>query len=711
MAQVPYTPYPTVIPQDIPTPRLAVNTPPDAFGVNIGHALQGLGSSVGQVGNELFSRAIALQDLQNETTAREADANYMMQVGDLHAKFSSLEGKDAVNAYPKYTADIENLRKQTRDSLPTAMAQKLFDSTSMSTMSRTIFNGAGHAAAEQKGWAVGASKARVAGFNDQALIDPSDERNFNNQLEAGDEEVRQQGAAKGESDDQINYNISKNHSSMWMNRIEGTARTNPFGAQKMLDDAIANGDVRGEDLEKVQRIVRQQVYTTGARNISADIRSGRDTSLGDKAVPMPAAKAAIAGNESGGDYNAIGPATKGGDRALGKYQVMQSNLPEFLSQAGLPSMTSKEFLGDQAAQEKVFETVFGGYMEKYGSFNEAASMWFSGKSVKDAGTASDGHWTVPQYLANANATLAKNTPLADLATIAESKADVYSRNDPLAGDYARDRMISDVNKQKAIKRDQDYTNMNTVDSAILTGGQGGKLPTSIEELKAVSPDVATAWGQLDAQHQKRVLTAIVQNAKGDHAWTQDSMRDYQQLKGQAYDDPASFLDEDIITGHANLPNRTKVELINLQAKLKSNSEADPRVTRALSTLAPELNAAGITKTGSKDTYYQFIGSLQDALQDFATEHKRSPKMNEVQEIGNSLLAEQHHHWWQTSQPFFSRPVPQEDADQIHADFSAKYSGITPTDEQVQRIYAADQYKKLYGGSAKKETDVPEVPQR
>src|SRR5688500_8767678 len=40
-----------------------------------------------------------------------------------------------------------------------------------------------------------------------------------------------------------------------------------------------------------------------------------------------ARRQAIAGIESGGRYNAIGPRTKNGDRAYGKYQVMGNNVP------------------------------------------------------------------------------------------------------------------------------------------------------------------------------------------------------------------------------------------------------------------------------------------------------------------------------------------------------------------------------------------------
>jgi len=122
---------------------------------------------------------------------------------------------------------------------------------------------------------------------------------------------------------------------------------------------------------------------------------------------MDAAKYAIGTFESGNDYNNTGPMTHLG-RALGRYQVMEAELPGQLKQAGLPAMTSQEFLANKAAQDRLFETVFGDLMNKHGSFNDAASMWFSGRPVNQAGMRHDVFGTtVPKYLDNTNSLLAK----------------------------------------------------------------------------------------------------------------------------------------------------------------------------------------------------------------------------------------------------------------------------------------------------------------
>ena len=90
------------------------------------------------------------------------------------------------------------------------------------------------------------------------------------------------------------------------------------------------------------------------------------------------ASKAIAGIESGGDYNALGPVTKTGDRAYGKYQVMGSNIPEWTKATLGKEMSPEEFLANPQAQETVFKNKFGEYTQKYGP-EGASKAWFAGE--------------------------------------------------------------------------------------------------------------------------------------------------------------------------------------------------------------------------------------------------------------------------------------------------------------------------------------------
>lgn len=103
---------------------------------------------------------------------------------------------------------------------------------------------------------------------------------------------------------------------------------------------------------------------------------------GSDAVMMPNSTAygpAIAGIETPGSkdpYAAIGPVTRTGARAYGKYQVMDFNIPTWTKEVLGKEMTPQQFLAAPDAQEQVFNQKFG-----QGAANpqDAASMWFTGK--------------------------------------------------------------------------------------------------------------------------------------------------------------------------------------------------------------------------------------------------------------------------------------------------------------------------------------------
>lgn len=85
---------------------------------------------------------------------------------------------------------------------------------------------------------------------------------------------------------------------------------------------------------------------------------------------------AIAEQESSNNYKAIGPVVRG-NRAYGKYQVMDFNIPSWTKQHYGKSLTPQQFLNNHEAQEAVARGVLKGYWDKYGA-RGAASAWYSG---------------------------------------------------------------------------------------------------------------------------------------------------------------------------------------------------------------------------------------------------------------------------------------------------------------------------------------------
>ena len=118
----------------------------------------------------------------------------------------------------------------------------------------------------------------------------------------------------------------------------------------------------------------------------------------------PAWANAIANIESrgSGGYSAIGPKTRTGDRAYGKYQVMGDNLPKWTKKYFGKVLSPQEFLNNPEAQEAVFRGEFGSYVNQYGNPQDAASIWFTGRPANLGAKRSDGYNTGAQYVTKFN---------------------------------------------------------------------------------------------------------------------------------------------------------------------------------------------------------------------------------------------------------------------------------------------------------------------
>ena len=250
MASVPYSGTPSVAPGGTPQSRYHADVSEATFGGNVGAAMSSLGGQLQRSGNELFERGIAMQTLYNQSEAQDADAKYMETAGKLHAEYNSLQGKAAVDAYPKYIEDLKTTRQEIRKGLSNETSQKLFESASNGTMGRSIFNGAGHAAGENKKYALGASTARISAIGNNTLSFPDDERSFQDGLAKTEAEVRNQGNLAGLAPEAVDEAVSMQRSKLYGERVKGMAKQDPLKAGAWLEEGNKKGDIRGEDIGK-----------------------------------------------------------------------------------------------------------------------------------------------------------------------------------------------------------------------------------------------------------------------------------------------------------------------------------------------------------------------------------------------------------------------------------------------------------------------------
>lgn len=269
MAQVPYTGAPQVQPSNQAIPNVSGEAPADAFGTGIAAATGEFGQAVSKSGDVIFQRAMAMQELANQSLARERDAQYIIEVGKLHAEFNSLQGPAAMQAFPKYQQDINALRLELSKDLNPA-AKRMFDASARSTMARTIFNGAGHAAVQNKKWAVETLVAELDLTTKTVEDDPKSDVLFQEKLNQTRVAVANLVALQNLPPDspQAQKLLLDRQSALWAARITGQARTDPELAAKLLD--ANKTSLTQQDYLRVDNTVRNQARAIGTANLAEE---------------------------------------------------------------------------------------------------------------------------------------------------------------------------------------------------------------------------------------------------------------------------------------------------------------------------------------------------------------------------------------------------------------------------------------------------------
>jgi hypothetical protein len=256
----------------------SLDVPVDAFGGAVGHALQGLGTAVEGASDKIWARAMDMQNLQNETEVDKADAEYMEKAGLIHAQFGAKQGQEQADAFPKYIQDLKTLREGIRDKMSNPMTSKMFDKTSLSTMGRTIFNGAGMAATATRSAAIDAVQSRMKTVMDHAANtdDPAAQEADRKTLQGLNYHYHElKGTPGSVSDDEHSIN-----SSLDANNIKYIGKTDPWKAEELLQQKKSS--LSQQDYDSADKFVTSQRRSIGSVNTANEIWT---QSVGDGTKP------------------------------------------------------------------------------------------------------------------------------------------------------------------------------------------------------------------------------------------------------------------------------------------------------------------------------------------------------------------------------------------------------------------------------------------
>lgn len=262
------------------TPEISVSAPVEAFGGAVGHALSGLGTAVDHAGDEIWKHAVKIQELQNKTEADKADTDYMERAGLLHAEFNALQGDNATKAYPKYIKDLKSARENIRGTLSNGSVQKLYDGSTQSTMGRTIFNGAGHAATQARAAQIDAVGKRLSVTMSRAATADNDDDFRIEQRKANELAVEDNSLRGRNSTAEAQFEIN---SSLYANRVQHVAKTDPYRAEQMMSGWQKS--MSAQDFKTTNDIVLSNKRSVGSANIARDVW-GKNQDGGDPKVAL-----------------------------------------------------------------------------------------------------------------------------------------------------------------------------------------------------------------------------------------------------------------------------------------------------------------------------------------------------------------------------------------------------------------------------------------
>lgn len=297
MAEVPYSPIPNATEHFEAAPEPHIATPGAAFGETIGRAISNLGTSTEQAGNELFQRAISMQQLKNEADARSAGTASIQQMGERYAQFQSQEGANASpEAYAKYIKDLDAIRVNNRSTLTNPHAQSLYDADSYNMMQRTMINGASHAATQLQQYDLGTIQSRSKAIDDQVLSNPTDVKGYQQGIKEKGQQAADYAVRKGFSKPQTDELVRTSTSSLTLNRIQGLAQQGLIPeANAALAQAEKDKTLAGEALNRAHDLIDRATLVHGPKQVVDQINQsmpGADPSEKAKAAEAAARKIA-----------------------------------------------------------------------------------------------------------------------------------------------------------------------------------------------------------------------------------------------------------------------------------------------------------------------------------------------------------------------------------------------------------------------------------
>lgn len=502
---------------------------PEAFGAGVGRALEGVGQTMGQAGDQTSQTVLMKQQFANESQSMQALNGFQQQASDLMngnaangvTGFNTLLGKDAVDQQESYQAKLQQAFDSARTSLNPA-AQRMFDQMGRWALRGAVDKMGSHAAEQQVVYNYRQARSSVE-LNQQAALNLADDPNsWANALASTQEASLHASRIMGLDGDAAEAQRKADLSKIFSDRTQQLMSRDPIAAQNFYRQNVGMiaSDKRYEIEKDLNTTVNtqyaaQDASTAYANAIGRDsptalpqnfnapvVKPYSDTQIADivAAVKKPSQYDDIF-QKVGAQYNidpielkmravaesGLNPKAFSSQGASGIAQIT----PDTAKSLGIDPQNPEQSIDGMARLMVRAEASAGGDKSKI-------DRAYYGGSTTAQGPNTD------QYVANLGAVRnrlygASAAPPLSADEIESREADVETQAKAIAeqrrpGDavYA-DRVAAEAQKNWARKlqqaRSRDYGNMSAVLDATIKGGiqSVGELPAALQQIYAQLP--------------------------------------------------------------------------------------------------------------------------------------------------------------------------------------------------------------------------------
>ena len=229
---------------------------------SMGAAWSGAGNVLDKTGDELFRRAIALQEITNETATNEAISGYETEQGLADGNFTALKGNNAVGQYSKYLDDSKERRNRIRESLANDAQKRGFDLRSMAAQGRSFREASRHMGTEQKNAYINSLGADVEAWRRQVQNSPFDDELYESAQRGLKAAIEKKNQALGNDPKVAQVEIVENMEKLLADRLTKAADEQPFATWKNFQEL--KGQLSQPVRDSVEHSIKEKMRNSGA---------------------------------------------------------------------------------------------------------------------------------------------------------------------------------------------------------------------------------------------------------------------------------------------------------------------------------------------------------------------------------------------------------------------------------------------------------------